>query len=217
MKNNQVIDIVSKKMTDWNEFEVVYNSEIGIVLPMDLEIRDMCGMNDWDIVNNGFCYRTGCRDLKFSLDIDRNLSEQKKLDNYRQLLKNITNIVEKYDDDVMGFGFGYDGCVQVEEDSRLSKKLMNKDLGFKRTFNFDTDISQSHEDITNFISLVQYGTECLSRQKDGNEFVRIDSCTKHNMYSEKCSDVNNEKKIKIGRNDKCFCGSDKKFKKCCLN
>ena len=50
-----------------------------------------------------------------------------------------------------------------------------------------------------------------------NSIQRLTRCRKIVDAYVKKNFPNLQKPIKIGRNDKCFCGSGKKYKKCCIN
>lgn len=58
---------------------------------------------------------------------------------------------------------------------------------------------------------------CFNKEKDEGEFDFKEFAEKLINYENKKTTKEMEKIKKIGRNDLCYCGSRKKYKKCCMN
>jgi len=123
------------------------------------------------------------------------------------------------------------GCVLLDINFPNTKNLLLKLAKLQYGIEYDGDIQFTELDVENHFKLslteIARRTELMYSKRNSQYTIKtLDSwpCFSQNSYKEKREYIGSnvfqmvEKRVgdKIGRNEKCPCGSGKKYKKCCL-
>ena len=140
------------------------------------------------------------------------LNEKEENDNtylYEEILREVTDLkLKELKNDIESLYY----LIENEEEKQELKERLEDDCEINKSI---YPIKHFYEYMYNTIEIMEEW-ECFCYKED-EEFEEADDYKICDYIIFKREENWIEKKINIGRNDLCYCGSGKKYKKCCIN
>ena len=158
-------------------------------------------------------YLNGVKDRKFIVDYFKKLLEQKEENDssylYEEIIDEVCNLkLSELTEDIEKILY----IVENEEEREEYREKLRDDSKINRNI---YPLKPLYEYIYDTIGIMEEW-QCF-RYIEDEEFENSDDYKVCQYIIQKREDKYIDTKIDIGRNDLCYCGSGKKYKKCCIN
>ena len=158
-------------------------------------------------------YLNGVKDRKFIVDYFKKLLEQKEENDnsylYEEIIDEVCNLkLAELTEDIEKILY----IVENEEEREEYREKLRDDSKINRNI---YPLKPLYEYIYDTIGIMEEW-QCF-RYIEDEEFENSDDYKICKYIIQKREDRHVDTKIDIGRNDLCYCGSGKKYKKCCIN
>ncbi len=177
----------------------IFKEHHNIVLEKEL-LLELIKLEDYIKEKDGYLYIIDDDKDMFNYLINekKKVSSYKIIDDFREILNEFNGNCDKFDKLLLSYGIKGEAC-DVTRTFLLYDNLSKFSLvGILSSYNINLD-SKKFSKLFNDIKVLRRNFRLWSL----------------NGYKESEINVNVNKKVKIGRNEKCPCGSGKKYKVCC--